>query len=112
MSKLLITLKVNKITKSKIKDRTYKNKDNQDVTDKELKIQLVELKEPKVVAEGTGKGGAWKLVKTHFVVEEKENEDDKDVFIGEAVQFQTEHKEENKAPEQAKDEIDFDAIPF
>lgn len=65
MKKISITLNVTKIDKSKIFERTYKNKDGEEITEKLYKFDLIETKEPKFVAEGD----TWTMFKTHFGAE-------------------------------------------
>lgn len=87
MSKITIQIDVTKIDKKQIKDGKY------------LKLEIVELKEPKDVTRadkslvtGTKQDGtAWKLVKTHFVsMESVKNQDGtwtNGTIIGDASKF-------------------------
>lgn len=111
-----ITLNVNKITKEKIQPRKYTDKDGVEHTNQELKIKLVPLKEKKFI---TGRDN-WKMFKTHFVVEEKLNKEEKDVFIGDGFTFEkvgdggTEQKPDNspQMPEYPEEDINPEDIPF
>lgn len=81
-NKIMITLDASKL-KGLAKDRTYNNRSGEPVTVKELKFELVEVKEPKV----TYSTDKYDLVKTHFaaIPQTKEERDAKadTVFIGE-----------------------------
>lgn len=89
MNKINITLNLTKINKSKITDRTYKDKDGNDVTEKNYKIEVIELKNPKFVAQGD----TWVMNKTHFVVEaqtkEERNSNVEANYVGEGFEFTT-----------------------
>ena len=84
MAKIAITLDASKL-KGLAKDRTYNNRNGEPVTVKELKFELVEVKEPKV----TYSTDKYDLVKTHFAAlpQTKEERDAKadTVFIGEGI---------------------------
>lgn len=83
----IINVDVNKINKERLTERKYKDKDGKEVTAKELKLELINLKEPKVVTSGAG----WRLEKTHFVTEARTKEERADKIkmpiIGDGVQF-------------------------
>ena len=83
---ILINVDVNKITKERLAERTFKGKDGE-VKVKELKLELIPLKEAKVVTSGAG----WRLEKTHFVTEARTKEERADKvkmpIIGDGVQF-------------------------
>lgn len=84
MSKIIVTLDTSKL-KGLAKDRTFNTRDGQSVTVKELKFELVEVKEPKV----TYSADKYDLVKTHFAAatQTKEQRDAKEptVYIGEGI---------------------------
>lgn len=105
-----ITLNVNKITKEKIQPRKYTDKDGVEHTNQELKIKLVPLKEKKFI---TGRDN-WKMFKTHFVVEEKANKDDKDVFLGDGFMFEKvdEVEKPQKDDNYPEENINPEDIPF
>ncbi len=109
MQKILITLDLSKINKSKITPRTFTNKDGQEITAKDYKMEVIPLKESKVVKQGDG----WNLVKTHFIVEgqTKEERDNKkeSVFIGDGLQFVDTTSQEIEYPNEGS--ID-EQIPF
>lgn len=63
--KINITIDVSKMDKTRIEPRTYTNKDGVEVTQKNYRMELVPLREPKLLKAGSG----WEMVKTHFVVE-------------------------------------------
>lgn len=83
-NKITITLDTQKL-KGIAKDRTYNNRNGEPVTVKELKFELVEVKEPKV----TYSTDKYDLVKTHFAAlpQTKEEREAKaeTVFIGEGI---------------------------
>lgn len=86
MDKILITLDFGSIKNSHIKSRTYKGRDGE-VTRKELNLEVVPLKESKVIKDAD----TWQLVKTHFVAiqQTKEEREQKlpTVFVGEGKMF-------------------------
>ena len=63
MEKIIININPDKISKDKITTRTFKNKENEEVSVREMKFEVVPLKEKKFIKQGEG----WKLWKTHFV---------------------------------------------
>lgn len=107
MSNIKITLDVSKINKSKIVERKYTNKDGQEVCVKEYKTELVELREPKLIKDG----GTWKLMKTHFLVEEQTKQEKadkvKNVFVGDGFTFTTTGANIETGAEIAPDDIPF-----
>ena len=121
MSKINVTLDVSKISKDKIVSRTFKNRDGEEVTVKEYKVELIELKAPKFVKEGEG----WKMIKTHFVVEaqtkeERANKVDQN-FIGDGFVFEEKSSPTNEFQQlrdnhnsqfKKEDEPNVDDIPF
>lgn len=90
--KINIKLDVSKIDKSKIVEKTYKDKNGNEVTQKIYSFDAVPVKEEKFVAEGD----TWIMKKTHFCAEAqtKEERDAKKPtnYIGEGFVF------ENKEP--------------
>lgn len=87
--KINLTLNLSKIDKTKIIDRTYKDKDDNEVTNKEYKVEVIELKQPKFVTEGD----TWKMLKTHFVVEAQTKEEKAEKkpanYVGEGFTFES-----------------------
>ena len=71
MEKISLTIDVSKIDKTKIVDRTFKTKDGQTITSKDLKLEVVPVQEPKLIKEGD----TWSMWKTHFVALEQTKED-------------------------------------
>ena len=105
MSKIQITLDADKL-RPLIKNREYTNRNGETVTVREVKAELVPLKEEnQKVVHSTDK---YNLVKTHFVsaIQTKEERERKDptVYVGEG--FITVWKD--NAPSQTAD----DDIPF
>lgn len=89
MKKLSITIDLLKINKDKIEVRTYTNKDGLKITQKNYKLDIVPLREKKIIKEGND----WKMIKTHFVSEaqtkEEKDKQEKAVIIGDGIVFQT-----------------------
>ena len=89
MTKIMITLDLTKLDKSKIVERTYKNKDGEEVKQKLYKFDVVELNQQKVVASGA----TWKMLKTHFCAEpqtKEEREAKKEtVYLGDGCCFES-----------------------
>ena len=101
--KLSITVDVNKLDKARIEARTFTNKEGQEVTAKDLKLDAIPLNRPQQITEGD----TWALVKTHFVVqsptkEERANKIDMPI-VGDGMQFrdkgQTAPSEPTQAPQ-------------
>lgn len=104
MNKVSITIDLGKLDKSRINTRTYTNKEGEEVTVKEYRLDVVPLKEKKTLKEGDG----WKMVKTHFVAdsptkEERQNKT-KTNFIGEGISFENTEADE--------DTVNLDDMPF
>ena len=89
-SKISLNIDVDKLDKKRFVVRAYKNKDGESVTVREMKLEVVPLKESKVLVTGDG----WTLTKVGFVVEtptKKEKEDKtKTTIVGDATQFTSE----------------------
>lgn len=87
MKKLSLELDVSKINKDKIIERTYKTKDGKEIKQKIYKMDLIELKAPKFIAQGE----TWTATKTHFIVESKTKEEREkkveDNFVGDGIVF-------------------------
>lgn len=62
-----ITVKIDllKIDKSRIEERTYTNKEGVEITEKNFSIDVVPLKQERIIKEDL----TWKLCETHFVKE-------------------------------------------
>jgi len=93
MSKVTITLDATKL-RSLISKREFENKEGVKMQIQEVKFELVEVKEPKVIYEGNG----YKLQKTHFasVIQTKEEREAKaeTIFIGEGITTIWEEREQ------------------
>ena len=115
MQKISITIDLSKINKDKIVTRTYTNKDGQEVTVKDYKMDVIEGKEAKVIKTGA----TWELVKTHFVAESPTKEEreakTKTPILGDGVQFrdlQQSAEEMNQDVEYPEEYINPDDEPF
>jgi len=88
MKKISITLDVSKISKDKIIEKSYKNKDGEEIKQKIYKFDVIELNQQKVVTLGEG----WKMLKTHFCVESQTKEEREakipQIYIGEGFCFE------------------------
>jgi len=82
MSKIQVTLDANKL-RNLVSQRSYKNREGQDVVLQEVKFELVPVKEPKTIYTAD----AYRIDKTHFaaVIQTKEERTNKapTVYIGE-----------------------------
>lgn len=108
MQKITITIDVDKIDKSRIKERTYTNKDGEEVTVREYQMDVVELKEPKVLKEGD----EWVMKKTHFVAERRDKEEESN-FLGDGISFSSKKSVDEKLNENyPTEDISPGDIPF
>ena len=113
MNKLNITLNLSKVDKTRIIERMYKDENGNDVIAKDYKVEAIELKQSKLVAEGP----TWKLNKTHFVVdaqtkEEKEQKKPSN-YVGEGFTFESKGSPEaQNAPIKVVDDETGAEIPF
>jgi len=108
MDKISLTIDVSKIDKTKIVDREFTTKDGQVIKSKDLKLDVVPVKEPKLIKEGD----TWEMWKTHFVAmeqtkEERENKV-KSVILGDGIMFKKKFAETQEVAE----EINPEDIPF
>lgn len=112
IEKITITLQVNKISKSKILSRSFVNRDNEEISVKELKLDIVPLKEPKLLKDAD----TYQLWKTHFVAEQQTKEERdakiKSNIIGEGVMFKNKETkiEEDIMPE--SNEVKHEDLPW
>lgn len=87
MEKISITIDLTKIDKSRIIERSYTNASGETVTAKEYKMDVVPLKDPKVIKEGP----TWAMVKKYFVAnaptKEEREAKTKTGIIGEGIVF-------------------------
>lgn len=92
MSKITVTLDATKL-RNLVTKREFDAKDGARMQVQEVKFELVEVKEPKIIYEGIG----YKLQKTHFasVIQTKEEREAQaeTVFIGEGITIIWEQKE-------------------
>lgn len=112
MSKISVTIDVDKIDKSKITSRTYKDQEGKEVTVREYRMDVVPLKEEKFVKDGD----TWVMVKTHFVAEAQTKEERdagaETTFLGSGITFR-----EKSQVQQAHDNLGYgdgadDEVPF
>lgn len=93
MSKITITLDATKL-RNLVTKREFDAKDGTKMQVQEVRFELVEVKDPKIIFEGSG----YKLQKTHFasVIQTKEEREAKaeTVFIGEGITTIWEQKEQ------------------
>lgn len=113
MSKISITIDVSKISKNKIVERSYVNKEGVNVTLKELKLDVVELKTPKVIKDAP----TYQIIKTHFVseVQSKEERESKtnSKIIGEGITFKSKGNDDMKpAKTEVSEEITSEDLPW
>ncbi len=96
--KLSITIDLTKIDKSRITERTYENSSGEIVTVKEYKMDVVPLKEKKILKEGD----SWRMVKSHFVCDtatkEERADKTKTTFLGDGIQFEDLSVSPNEVP--------------
>lgn len=102
MSKITLTIDVNKIDKSRIKERTYTNKAGEEVTVKEYTLEAVPLKQPRALKKADGSliaGDTWQLMETHFACEaqtKEERQNNKEtVYIGKGTQLMDKNPSES-----------------
>ncbi len=110
MKKISITIDLGKIDKNRIIERTYTNKEGQEVIVKEYKLDVVPLRNKKEIKSGD----TWKLVKSHFVAdsqtkEEREAKADTN-FLGDGVTFEDVDPLEDAQSENVQ--TTHDDIPF
>ena len=110
MSKITITLDATKL-RNLVTKREFNANDGTKMQVQEVRFELVEVKEPKIIFEGSG----YKLQKTHFasVIQTKEERESKaeTIFIGEGVTTIWEQKEQifssTTVTEEQSDDIPF-----
>ena len=111
MEKLSITIEVNNIPKANIVERAYFDKSNKQVVVKELKLDIVPLREAKLIKEGD----TWAMWKTHFVAipqtKEQREAKEKSLILGDGIMFKNKKVEEEKTVNLDEDIKDSD-IPF
>lgn len=110
MSKITITLDATKL-RNLVTKREFDAKDGTKMQVQEVRFELVEVKDPKIIFEGSG----YKLQKTHFasVIQTKEERESKaeTIFIGEGVTTIWEQKEQifssTTVTEEQSDDVPF-----
>ena len=110
MSKITITLDATKL-RNLVTKREFDAKDGTKMQVQEVRFELVEVKEPKIIFEGSG----YKLQKTHFasVIQTKEERESKaeTIFIGEGITTIWEQKEQvfssTTVTEEQSDDVPF-----
>jgi hypothetical protein len=106
MQKISITLDLAKINKAKITDRTFDTLNGQQ-TAKEYKIDVIPLKEEKLIKEGD----TWKMIKTHFVAEAQTKEERengvKGTIIGDGIMFKDKLEDLDVNQDLGSDDIPF-----
>lgn len=112
MSKITITLDATKL-RNLVTKREFDSKDGVKMQVQEVRFELVEVKEPKIIFEGNG----YKLQKSHFasVIQTKEEREAQaeTIFIGEGITTIWDQKEQvfNAIP--VSDSIEeADNLPF
>lgn len=110
-NKIIATLNLGKIDKKRIVERSYTDKSGKTVTVKEYKVELIPLKEEKLVKSGQG----WNMMKTHFIAdaptkEEKQNKIKMNT-IGDGIQFVSLDAPVKEIP-YPQENISPDDIPF
>ena len=108
MEKITVKIDVSKIDKSKITKRTFTNKAAETVTVNELTIEIVPLKETKLLKDGD----TYQLYKTHFVVQPQTKEEReqkiKSSILGDGTIFKNKETPVGELPP----DIDPNDIPF
>lgn len=95
-SKILVTLDMSKVDKTKVVSRTYTNRHGEEITAKEYKIEVIPLKEVLSLKKGSG----WELLKTHFAIEALSEEEidagKKSTSLGDGLMFKHDEDEEDE----------------
>lgn len=95
MNKFTISVNTHLIDKTKLVDRDYTNKDGKEVLVKELKLEVIPLKEVRFIKGGDG----WKMLKVGFVTQSPSKEDKankvKMPVIGDAIRFESDKDNPN-----------------
>jgi hypothetical protein len=110
--KLNITLDLSKINKEKIVNREYQNNAGETVIGKEYKIEVIPLKQEKVIKSTPD----WSMIKTHFIVESQTKEEREartpSNYIGEGIVFRKGAEQTDGVFEAYPDSPNTDDIPF
>ena len=119
--KTTITIDVTKLPKDRILERSYTNKAGENITVKEIRLDVVEMPEDKQKVLGTYSGA--ELIKVGFVCLNQTKEERKvkaqTVYVGDATRFveiegdqEKYTKVDRSAPPQIVDDPFNDEIPF
>lgn len=118
MNKINIKINIDKIDRNKIKTRTYKNAAGIDVTVKEYEVELMPIREEKVVHSTP----EYDIVKVGFLSERSVKNAsrgwDNGTIIGDAVEIRNKEKPKEKDPfddivqDDTGDAVNVDDIPF
>lgn len=88
MQKLRLKINLSDVDKSRIVERTFTTKEGKEKTVKELVLDCVEMKEPKVIPTK----GDFLLKKTHFIAHPSKKKDDgtyeDTIYVGEGTQIE------------------------
>lgn len=88
MEKISITIDLKKVDKTRITERTFTNAEGVEETEKNYSLDLIPLKQPKVIKEGP----TWKMVKKYFLVQGQTKEERSakapSVFMGSGIVFE------------------------
>jgi hypothetical protein len=91
--KISISIDVSKVQKAKFQERRYFNKENKEVVITELKLDVIPLREAKLLKDGD----IYQLWKTHFVAypqtKEEREAKEKSVIIGDGIMFKNKVQE-------------------
>lgn len=111
MSKIQITLDASKL-RNLVANRSYQNKNGENVTVQEVKFELVPVKEAKTIFTAD----KYRIDKTHFasVIQTKEERDAKapTIYIGEGFTTVWNNAEPIQAIPMASSEEEHDDVPF
>lgn len=116
MRKYTTKLDVTKINKDKIVSRTFTNKQGQEITAKEIELEIVPIKDPKEIF---NKGDGRRLMKVGFISEKSiKNEDGtytNGTILGDVTEWQdvpTVGDTGIEYPDPADPHVHIDLIPF
>lgn len=115
MSKVVVTLDASKL-RALVSKRQFQNKEGVTMEVQEVKFELVPVKEPKIIYEGTG----YKLQKSHFAsaiqTKEEREAQAETVFIGEGITTLWDNAGQgsvfNATPVSENNSADSDEVPF
>jgi len=114
MNKISIVVNTKKLDKNRIIERKYTNKSGEEVIVKEMKLDIIPIKDKKVITSGNG----WKLLKVGFITEtpskQEKEQKEKMPIVGDALQFESSvvTPSFNVDSRGKKVEVEADDIPF